>query len=205
MATLERPPSEEGDLRLASPRRGAVRPQHRLAREADRLRDVRHPVSSGRADTILYNDFKQPAGEVVLVQSASLTADSPKFRAVVLSVVAGSSGTRGGCEGRVAVRSRERWPGLRRQALGSDRSGVRRPEGGRDRQGRPRRRTASPRCRRRTRTSTSDPSVRAQGRQINGSVLRRPEEGRALLPPPDAGDPSDRVRRTRGGRDPASC
>ena len=50
------------------------------------------PGDSGRADTILYNDFKQPAGEVVLVQSASLTADSPKFRAVVLSVVAGLQG-----------------------------------------------------------------------------------------------------------------
>src|SRR5215213_52917 len=35
------------------------------------------PGESGRADTILYDDFKQPAGESVLIQSKTLTADSP--------------------------------------------------------------------------------------------------------------------------------
>src|SRR4051812_27304963 len=45
------------------------------------------PGESGRADTILYEDFKQPAGEQVLVQSSSLTAADPEFRAVVEDVV----------------------------------------------------------------------------------------------------------------------
>jgi RND superfamily putative drug exporter len=50
------------------------------------------PGESGRAETILYNDFKQPAGESVLVQNRSLRADTPEFRAVVRSVVVGLSG-----------------------------------------------------------------------------------------------------------------
>ena len=41
------------------------------------------PGESGRADTILYEDFKQPAGESVLIQSRSLTADDPEFKAAV--------------------------------------------------------------------------------------------------------------------------
>ena len=45
------------------------------------------PGESGRADAILYNDFKQPAGESVIVESATLTADTPEFKAVVSSVV----------------------------------------------------------------------------------------------------------------------
>jgi uncharacterized membrane protein YdfJ with MMPL/SSD domain len=50
------------------------------------------PGESGRADAILYNDFKQPSGENVLVESATLTADTPEFKAVVSSVVKGLSG-----------------------------------------------------------------------------------------------------------------
>ena len=50
------------------------------------------PGESGRADTILYEDFKQPSGETVLVQSASLTASDPAFEAAVKSVIAGVSG-----------------------------------------------------------------------------------------------------------------
>ena len=38
------------------------------------------PGESGRMDKILYKDFRQPAGEAVLVQSATLTADDPAFR-----------------------------------------------------------------------------------------------------------------------------
>ena len=45
------------------------------------------PGESGRADEILYEDFEQPAGESVLVQSTELTAGSPQFRAVVDDVV----------------------------------------------------------------------------------------------------------------------
>jgi uncharacterized membrane protein YdfJ with MMPL/SSD domain len=50
------------------------------------------PGESGRADTILYNDFKQPGGESVLIQHPKLTAGSPEFKAVIQSVVAGVSG-----------------------------------------------------------------------------------------------------------------
>ena len=49
------------------------------------------PGESGRADTIIYNDFKQPAGESVLVQSESLTADDPAFRTTIRAVIAGVS------------------------------------------------------------------------------------------------------------------
>jgi uncharacterized membrane protein YdfJ with MMPL/SSD domain len=47
------------------------------------------PGESGRADTILYEDFRQPAGESVLIQSSSLKATDPAFQAAVKDVVAG--------------------------------------------------------------------------------------------------------------------
>ena len=47
------------------------------------------PGESGRADTILYEDFKQPSGESVLIQNRELKAGSPAFRAVVKSVIDG--------------------------------------------------------------------------------------------------------------------
>jgi uncharacterized membrane protein YdfJ with MMPL/SSD domain len=49
------------------------------------------PGESGRADTILYEDFKQPAGESVLIQSRSLTADAPEFKAAVRALINGVS------------------------------------------------------------------------------------------------------------------
>jgi uncharacterized membrane protein YdfJ with MMPL/SSD domain len=49
------------------------------------------PGESGRADTILYNDFKQPAGEEVLIQSRSLTTTDPAFKSAVEAVIAGVS------------------------------------------------------------------------------------------------------------------
>ncbi|MGZ5401049.1 MAG: MMPL family transporter, partial [Nocardioides sp.] len=45
------------------------------------------PGESGRADEILYEEFEQPAAESVLVQSTELTAQSPRFRAVIDEVV----------------------------------------------------------------------------------------------------------------------
>ena len=52
----------------------------------DRLRDL-GPGESGRADTILYEDFKQPAGESVLIQNTKLKATNPEFRAAVQDVI----------------------------------------------------------------------------------------------------------------------
>ena len=46
------------------------------------------PGESGRANEILYEDFEQPAGESVLVQSTEYTAQAPQFQAVVDDVVA---------------------------------------------------------------------------------------------------------------------
>jgi uncharacterized membrane protein YdfJ with MMPL/SSD domain len=45
------------------------------------------PGESGRADTILYEDFKQPAGENVLIQNSELTATDPAFEAAVRDVI----------------------------------------------------------------------------------------------------------------------
>jgi RND superfamily putative drug exporter len=45
------------------------------------------PGESGRADTIIYQDFAQPAGETVLIQSTELRADSARFHSVVDDVV----------------------------------------------------------------------------------------------------------------------
>jgi len=45
------------------------------------------PGESGRADTVLYEDFAQPAGESILIQSASLTVSDPEFRATVQAVI----------------------------------------------------------------------------------------------------------------------
>ena len=47
------------------------------------------PGESGRASAILYDDFKQPAGENILIQNPQLKAGSPEFRAVVKSVIDG--------------------------------------------------------------------------------------------------------------------
>src|ERR671918_2769698 len=49
------------------------------------------PGESGRADAIIYEDFKQPAGEEVLIQSRSLTTDDPAFKATVQEVITGLS------------------------------------------------------------------------------------------------------------------
>ena len=47
------------------------------------------PGESGRMDKILYEDFRQPGGEAVLVQSRTLTATQPEFARAVNAVVAG--------------------------------------------------------------------------------------------------------------------
>ena len=49
------------------------------------------PGESGRMDRILDAGFEQPAGESVLVQSDSLRASDPAFKAAVADVVARAS------------------------------------------------------------------------------------------------------------------
>jgi uncharacterized membrane protein YdfJ with MMPL/SSD domain len=55
------------------------------------IRETSGPGESGRADAILYEDFKQPAGEEVLIHSDSLTTDDPAFKAAVQAVITGVS------------------------------------------------------------------------------------------------------------------
>src|SRR3954453_17308887 len=49
------------------------------------------PGESGRADTILYEAFKKPAGEEGLAQSDTLTTSEAEFKAAVQAVVVGVS------------------------------------------------------------------------------------------------------------------
>jgi uncharacterized membrane protein YdfJ with MMPL/SSD domain len=49
------------------------------------------PGESGRMEKILEDNFERPAGETVLIQSPTLTADSPAFRAAVEDVTASVS------------------------------------------------------------------------------------------------------------------
>ena len=53
--------------------------------------DAPGPGESGRMDRILDAGFPQPAGENVLIQSPTLRASDPAFRAAVADVVAGLS------------------------------------------------------------------------------------------------------------------
>ena len=45
------------------------------------------PGESGRAETILYEDFQQPSGETVLIQNTKLEATDPEFKATVQDVI----------------------------------------------------------------------------------------------------------------------
>src|SRR5262245_6441743 len=49
--------------------------------------ETSQPGESGRAEKILYEEFEQPAGESVLIQHATLQAESPAFQAVVRDVI----------------------------------------------------------------------------------------------------------------------
>ena len=80
--------------------------------------ETAQPGESGRAEKILYEDFKQPAGESILIQHPELRATNPAFQAVVRDAFRASKAST--CrEGRVTVRRRELRTGLRRPALGS--------------------------------------------------------------------------------------
>ena len=50
------------------------------------------PGESGRANTILYEDFKQPGGESLLIQHPTLEASDSEFKAIVRSSIGALSG-----------------------------------------------------------------------------------------------------------------
>jgi hypothetical protein len=52
------------------------------------------PGESGRVQRILNDEFEQPAKELVLLQSSTLTATSARFHAAVQDVVGGWSRSR---------------------------------------------------------------------------------------------------------------
>jgi len=47
------------------------------------------PGESGRAERILYEDFRPPASEAVLIQSETVSTDDPRFTRAIEDVVAG--------------------------------------------------------------------------------------------------------------------
>jgi RND superfamily putative drug exporter len=49
--------------------------------------ETSQPGESGRAETILYEDFEQPGAETVLIQNDELRATNPEFRATVQEVI----------------------------------------------------------------------------------------------------------------------
>ena len=165
---MERAAPKEGDLRLARVRGRAVRDQHDLADEDDRLRDVRagrvgagghDPVRGlqaacrGRgADPERFADDERPG-----LQGGRAGRDRRRLEA------------RRGGEGQVALRRREQRLRLRRQALGAR---ARWRSAGLPRT--PRTRStpsslASPKCRRRIPSSTSARSARARTRRSQAS------------------------------------
>ena len=84
---------------------------------------------SGRADRILDAGFQQPAGETVLIQSRTVDANDPAFKAVVADVVAKVLGVRLRRTRPLAGRSRQRGPDF---AERSRRAGRLRYQGRRD-------------------------------------------------------------------------
>ena len=160
------------------------------------------PGESGRADTILYENFRQPAGEEVLIQSDSLTTDDPAFKAAVQAVIAGVSKLDAVAEVKSPFDAENSGFVSRRQALGARADGDPRAFRGRGGQSgrhrRSRRRSAEGKSRALHRL------VRREHEQgAPGVVQGRPEARRAVLDPADADHPPGRLRRTRRGRDPA--
>jgi uncharacterized membrane protein YdfJ with MMPL/SSD domain len=49
--------------------------------------ETSQPGESGRMEKILYEDFKQPGGETVLIQNSDLKATNPEFQATVRDVI----------------------------------------------------------------------------------------------------------------------
>ena len=202
---LERAPPQEGDLRLARVRRRAVRVQHRLAHEEDRLRDV----GPGRVRAGGHDPLRglQAAGrrDASSSRATRSTADDPEFEAACSRVVDALAAPRRGHEGRVAARrgaTAARSPQDERSALVE--LEIARPVRRRRRQDRPGRRTRSPRCRRRIPDLYVGSFGESTDKELAGVVPRRPEEGRALLGPADPGHPA-RSPSARSSRPASRC
>ncbi len=198
---MERSTPQESDLRLARARGRALRAQHGLADEDDRLRDLwPGRVGSGGHDSLRgvqaacrrtgsnperFADDGRPR-----LQGGGAGSDRRRLEA------------RRCGRGQVALRRREQWLHLSRQALGARPDGDPRAFRGRGGQGgshrRPRRRSAEGESRALCRL------LRREHRQgPSGVVQGRLEASRPVLDPADPDHSPGRLRRARGGRHPA--
>ena len=137
------------------------------------------PGESGRADTILYDDFKQPAGEAVLIQSPSLQRRRSRVQ--------------GGGAGRGRRRSRRSTRSRRSSHRYDPETAARSPP------------TSTPRS---SRSRSAGPPMRRPTRSIRSSRGRRGAEGepRASTSARSARAPgrSSRARSTTTSRRPGS-
>ena len=165
------------------------------------------PGESGRMDRILDAGFEQPAGELVLVQSRSLTADDPAFdgrdrgrRRARLGARRSSQNVRSplapGNAGQIAQDGRSALVELdiRGDAGRRGRRDRARPRRGRRRAGRPSR-LLHRRVRRRERAAR-------RSRPPTATTSARPA---SLSLPITLAHPRGRVRSARRGRDPAAA
>ena len=165
---LERASPEEGDLRLARVRGRAVRDQHRLADEEDRLRDVRPGrVGAGGRDPVRR-----------LQAAGGRRGPDPERFADAQTIPRsrrrcwrdrGRLEARRGRKGQVALRRREQRPDLRTTSTRrSSRLEIRGPSEEAADKVDPIV-AASPRCRRQTPRSTSARSARAPNKELQAS------------------------------------
>ena len=164
--------------------------------------ETSEPGESGRAETILYEDFEQPAGETVLIQNSELVATEPEFKAVVEDVIkrVGSLAAIAKVESPFDEENLGQISGDKHSVIvemeiaGESDKAIDKidPVVDRDRRGAERAPRLLHRLGRRE---------HQQGR--HGRLHRRPGEGRALLDSADPDHPHRRVRRARRGRHPA--
>ena len=133
------------------------------------------PGESGRMQKILDQNFKEPVGESVLIQSNSSQIGDPAFNAAIRDVIAGVSKV-------AVVQNVRRGPGLAGPALGAGR--VRHPrrpeEGGGQGPARPRQRHRRPASPPRLRHRRVRSRERRQGRQARrtATISQRPGSSR---------------------------
>ena len=166
--SLERPPPEDRDLRLACVRHRLVRDRHRDVGMKTIDENDFNVGEARKADHIIRDaGFKlDEQMEYVLVQSKTQTATDPAFRAVVDDAIATLDGFRAGREAPLAARGGQRGPDLGGRPLGAD---PVQPQGHVRRDASPTSTRSSPvprRCRRPTPTSSwSRPARRRPARR----------------------------------------
>ena len=152
------------------------------------------PGESGRVQRILNDEFEQPAKELVLVQSSSLTAASARFHAAVQDVVRRLEAQPNVTNIDSPFAPGSARPGVERRAFGAGR--VRHPRQVRGRQGQGRADPGDGRGRAARESSVHDRRVRRWKREQGDQrpVRQGSAEGGRALAARDAGDPAADVR-----------